>query len=122
MCGFKEKKVKVEIINHSSGEIELRYYDTPGVNSYLNWKLPGSVAEELMDWWRKLAINEIKEYPLKGKTKNCQIIMHTNKYVDIREIDKFGRLKMGGWSLPTIVVEELIRQGTDQIKSKPASP
>jgi len=114
VAGFKDtkKNVRVEVIPYPAGEVELRYYDDPEVDSYLGWKLPGYVAQELVNWWEKFRLNKAREYPINKKTKNCQIIMYTDKYIEIRETDELGRLKMGGWSLPRVVMEELVRWKT----------
>ena len=111
MTGFKDtkKKVRVEIIAHSGEEIELRYYNSPEIDSYLGWRLPESVARELVMWWEKFRLNRKREYPVSEKREKCQIIMYTDKYIDIREFDQLGRLKMGGWSLPRVIIEELVK-------------
>ena len=36
------------------------------------------------------------------------MIMYTEKYIEVREFENFGRLKINGWSLPRIVIEVLL--------------
>ncbi len=100
-------RVRVEILNSASGEIEIHYYDDPHAESFLGWKLPESVFRDVMRWWKKFKLHSDPKFPITERTTSCKITMYTPKYVDIRPLDKFGRLKMGGWSLPRLVLEEM---------------
>lgn len=100
-------RVRVEILNSASEEIEIHYYDDPHAESFLGWKLPEDVFQDVINWWRKFKLCNNPKFPLSEKTKSCKITMYTSKYIDIRPLDKFGRLKMGGWSLPRLVLEEM---------------
>ena len=91
-----------------NGIIEIRYFDTPKDELCRSWKLPESIAHELSTWWISLKKNKEITFPLQKRTKACELILHTEKYIEVREFDNLGRYKMTGWSLPKEVVEELI--------------
>lgn len=38
-----------------------------------------------------------------------EFIMHTDKYVEVKLYEEHGRKRFLGWSLPTEVVEELVK-------------
>lgn len=99
---------KVEFKNSPNGDLEIRYFDPPCDSSYYSWRLPKKVVEELISWWKKLRKNKDIIFPIKEKTKICEFTMYTEKSVDVREFDSFGRLKIVGWSLPNVTVEELM--------------
>jgi hypothetical protein len=102
------EKPKVEFIKRG-GLIEIRYFDTPKDERYLSWKIPKTVTDELVAWQRKIKQNKNLKFPIKETTKNCGLNMATEKHINIREFDSKGSYKMTGWSLPSIVVEKLIR-------------
>ncbi|MBU4376687.1 MAG: hypothetical protein KKD29_04320 [Candidatus Omnitrophica bacterium] len=91
-----------------NGIIEIRYFDTPKDEFYRSWKLPKSVADELIKWWLKVIKPQKTSFPINVRSGPCEFTMHTEKFIDIREIDSLGRFKMTGWSLPSRVVEELL--------------
>ncbi|MFB3040184.1 MAG: hypothetical protein ACE1ZS_00075 [Candidatus Poribacteria bacterium] len=41
--------------------------------------------------------------------KRAEFIMHTDKCVEIRQYNELGTKQFLGWSLPTEVVEELVK-------------
>jgi len=91
------------------GRLEICYFDDPKDSSYLSWTLPSSVVEELIKWWSEFKKSNNTNFPIKEERGRCEIVMHTGKYIDIREMDELGRLKWGGWSLPRVVVEEILK-------------
>ena len=88
--------------------IEVRYFDTLEGELYRSWKLPRPVAEELIKWWRMTKISQKTIFPINSRSGKCEFTMHTEKCVEIKEIDSLGRTKMTGWSLPAFVVKRLI--------------
>ena len=104
----KKQDCKVVLINSSDGILEVRYFDDYKDERYRSWKMPKTVAEELIFWWKRLKQNKGKEFPIKEKTKICEFSMNTEKYIEVREFNSLGSYKMIGWSLPKEVVEELI--------------
>ncbi len=105
----KNAKAKVEIFGNLDGVLEIRYFDTAEDELYRSWKLPRSVADELIKWWLKV-IKPKKDisFPINSRGSKCEFTMHTEKSIDIKEIDSLGRGKMSGWSLPSRAVEELV--------------
>lgn len=102
-----------------NGIIEIRYFDTPKDELYCSWKLPESIAHELSTWWISLKKNKEIVFPLQKRTKACELTLHTEKYIEVREFDNSGRYKMTGWSLPKEAVEELIaKQGIKKFKEE----
>ena len=98
---------KVEFIKRDS-LIEIRYFDTPEDERYLSWKIPITVAAEMIAWQKKTMQNKDQGFPIKETTKSCEFNMATEKHINIREFDDRGSYKMIGWSLPSIVVEKLV--------------
>lgn len=104
----KRPDYRVEFKDSPNGDIEIRYFAPPQDTSCRSWKLPKEAIEELICWWKKLRKSKNIHFPIKEMTKICEFNMYTEKYIDIRELDSQCRLKMVGWSLPKVVVEELI--------------
>lgn len=104
---MSEESPKVEFITHN-GAIEVRYFDTPKDKLYRSWRLPESLVGELITFWTMLKKDKKITFPLQKRTKVCELTMHTEKYIEIKSLDSLGRTNMTGWSLPNIVVEELI--------------
>lgn len=98
---------KVELFA-SGSFIEIRYFDTPKDERYRSWKLPLLIADDLIAWWQKTRKQKSVSFPLKTRTKVCELTMNTEKYVEIKSLDCQGRTNMTGWSLPDVVVEKLI--------------
>lgn len=92
---------KVEFISND-GIIEIRYFDTPKDQLYRSWRLPESIADELIVWWVMLKKNKGDVFPLQKRTKVCEFTMHAEKYIEIKSLDCLGRTNMTGWSLPAI--------------------
>lgn len=88
--------------------LEIRYFDTPKDHLYHSWRLPESIAHELIVFWKSLKKNKEITFPLQKRTKLCEFIMYTEKFIEIKSLDSLGRTNMAGWSLPKMVVEELI--------------
>jgi hypothetical protein len=107
-CIGNTPKYKIEFEAFPNGDLEIRYFNNPDDTSYYSWRLPEKVVEKLVSWWKKLRENRNIQFPVKEKTENCEFVMHTGKSVDIREIDSLGRYKTKGWTLPIVVVEELV--------------
>jgi hypothetical protein len=47
-------------------------------------------------------------------SERAGFIMHTDKYVEVRQYDELGRRGFLGWSLPTEVVEELVKWWSEE--------
>jgi len=99
---------RVEFENLPEENLEIRYFDNHHNSSYLSWKLPKNIAEELVVWWKKISDYKNIDFPVKKKTKTCELNMPTEKHIDIRGIDKYGNFQMTGWSLPRVAVEKLV--------------
>ncbi len=101
-----ERNTKVEL-SAQDGLIEIRFFDSPEDELYRSWKLPVPIADSLIAWRQK--INKQKNaFPLKGRTKVCEITMNSDKGVEIKSLDSMGRTNMTGWSLPVVVIEKLV--------------
>lgn len=99
---------KVEF-SAQDGLIEIRYFDTPKDQRYRSWKLPLSIADDLIVWQQKMKKQKGAIFPLKTRTKVCELTMNRDKYVEIKSIDGQGRTGMTGWSLPSTVADSLGR-------------
>ncbi len=97
----------------NNGIIEIRYFDTPKEELYRSWKLPESIAHELIAWWISSNKNKRITFPLQKRTKVCELTMHTEKNIEIKSLDCLGRTNMTGWSLPAVVVEKLVVRQKD---------
>ena len=107
---MSDESLRVEFFAND-GIIEIRYFDTPKDELYRSWKLPESIAHELIAWWISLKKNKEITFPLQKRTKVCELTMHTEKNIEIKSLDCLGRTNMTGWSLPAVVVEKLaVRQ------------
>ena len=105
-----DESSKVEFFANNA-ILEIRYFDTPKDELYRSWKLPESIAHELIAWWISLKKNKEITFPLQKRTKVCELTMHTEKNIEIKSLDCLGRTNMTGWSLPAVVVEKLaVRQ------------
>jgi len=102
-----DESPKVEFFANN-GIIEIRYFDTPKDALYCSWKLPESIAHELIAWWISSEKNKKITFPLQKRTKVCELTMHTEKYIEIKSLDCRGRTNMTGWNLPSKIVKELI--------------
>jgi len=91
-----------------NGIIEIRYFDTPKDELYRSWKLPETIAHELIAWRINLKKDKEITFPLKKITKVCELTMHTEKNIEIKSLDCLGRTNMTGWSLPVAVVGHLV--------------
>lgn len=107
MSQINNVDTKIEIIA-SNEIIEVRYFDDPKDELYRSWKLPKSVAGELIKWWRMTKISQKTIFPINSRSGKCEFMMHTEKFIGIKEIDSLGRTKMTGWSLPSEIAEKLI--------------
>lgn len=108
-----DESPKVEFFANN-GIIEIRYFDTPKDQLYRSWRLPESIADELIAWWAMLRKNKGAVFPLQKRTKVCEFTMHTEKYIEIKSLDCQGRTNMTGWSLPDTVGEKLITWSTKE--------
>ena len=104
----KKQDCKVEFYKSSNGDLEIRYFDYPHDSSYFSWRLPKIVVEDLISLWGKLRQSKNTDYPIKINTKICEFCMHTEKSINIRELDSLGRYKPIAWSLPRGAAEKLI--------------
>jgi len=102
-----DESPKVEFFANN-GIIEIRYFDTLKDELYRSWKLPESIAHELIAWWISLKKNKEITFPLKKRTKVCELTMHTEKNIEIKSLDCLGRTNMTGWSLPAVVIKKLV--------------
>jgi len=90
--------------------LEIRYFDTPKDHLYRSWRLPESIAHELIAFWKSLKKNKEITFPVQKRTTLCEFTMYTEKFIEIKSLDSLGRTNMTGWSLPSAVVEELKSQ------------
>ena len=107
--------VKVEFISND-GIIEIRYFDTPKDELYRSWRLPESIANELITWWISSKKNKEIIFPLQKRTKLCEFTMYTEKFIEIKSLDSRGRTSMTGWSLPAVAVEQLVIWQNSKVK------
>ena len=105
---MNNKNPKVEFIAQD-GLIEIRYFDTPKDERYRSWKLPLSIADELIAWQQKIKKQKESIFPLKEKTRVCEITMDLIKHIEIKSLDSMGRANMTGWSLPSVVADSLCK-------------
>ncbi|MBM4103142.1 MAG: hypothetical protein FJ263_03705 [Planctomycetes bacterium] len=100
--GVKFKKLEDNVI-------ELRYFDRPNANSYFSWKMPINEVNDLARWWKNEGMHvKKKQLPMnEHKFGSILISMFTHARVDIRGFDRYGGVKLLGYSLPLKVVEHL---------------
>ena len=99
----------IEFVELNSESIEVRYYDEGRKKSYLSWVIPANVICELANWWRKFNSKNVI-VPFKIIAGKCEFNMMTKDGVYIREVDQFGRYKTTGWSLPSFVLDEILKK------------
>lgn len=102
-----DKSPKVEFLANNA-ILEIRYFDTQKNQIYRSWRLPESITHELIAFWKNLKKNKEIAFPLQKRTELCEFTMYTDKFIEIKSLDCRGRTNMTGWSLPNVVVEELI--------------
>lgn len=105
---MSDESPRVEF-SENNGIIEIRYFDTPKDELYRSWRLPESIAGELIAFRRCLKKNKKITFPLQKRNKVCEFTMHTEKFIEIKSLDCKGRTNMTGWSLPNVAVKELIK-------------
>ncbi len=88
--------------------VEIRYFDAPKDELYRSWKLPISIADDLIAWRQKTQKQKDVVFPLKVRAKVCELAMNTDKHIEIKSLDCQGRTNMTGWTLPAAAVERLI--------------
>ncbi|MFZ2603597.1 MAG: hypothetical protein WAX79_06345 [Candidatus Omnitrophota bacterium] len=59
---MSDESPKVEFFAND-GIIEIRYFDTPKDQLYRSWKLPESLVDELITFWRNLKKNKEITFP-----------------------------------------------------------
>ena len=109
---MRDENSKVEFIAHN-GIIEVRYFDGPKDQLCRSWRLPESIADELIAFWAMLKRNKEIAFPLQKRTKGCEFTMLTEKFIEIKSLDCRGRTNMTGWSLPVVVIEKLVVRQKD---------
>lgn len=97
------------------GLIEIRYFDIPKDRLYRSWKMPLSIADDLTAWRQKMKKQEDIVFPLKARTKTCELTMNTGKYIEIKSLDCHGRTNMTGWNFPTSVADSLSKWRTSEV-------
>lgn len=102
-----DENPKVEFFAND-GILEIRYFDTQKDHLYYGWRLPESVADELITFWISMEKNKEINLPLRKRTTLCEFTIYTESFIEIKSLDSRGRTNMIGWSLPKVVVEELI--------------
>ena len=111
---------RVEFKNILDGGVKIIYFDDHKDRSYLSWELPKTVSRALVSWWKEINANKELCFPIKKIWSGCEFTMHAEDHVDIREFGNFGCYKMTGWSLPKVVVDELVNWH-EKNKSKKAN-
>jgi len=100
-----DKSPRVEFLA-DNGIIEIHYFDNPKDKSYRSWKLPESIANELISWWARKGKKLL--FPMQIRVKKCEFTMYSEKYIEIKSVDCQGRTNITGWNLPAAAVERLI--------------
>jgi hypothetical protein len=108
LMGSPPPRVKIQYIE--DGVLELRYMYKPDGDKYLGWKMPVHEARDLAQWWKaEGARTEIGHLPICSlRFQSVLISMFTLRTMDVRGVDKHGRVKRLGCSLPREVVEYLV--------------
>lgn len=96
---------RVEIERMKNGYIEIRYFEDVKNPSYLAWRLPEEVIDDIVTFWKSYKIKKTICFPLIRKTTFCEITMFTKESVLLRELDALGRYRMSGWHLPNVVMD-----------------
>ena len=109
----KDLEYRVEFRDLPDERLEIRYFEPPNDPSCLSWKMPNGVVYETIAWLEKQRKDKKVSFPVKEQTKTCEIAMNNENSISIKEIDRFGRYKTIGWSLPKGVLEELIARGKE---------
>lgn len=101
---------RVEIERLKSGYLEVRYFDDVKNRSYLAWRLPAEVVDDVVKFWRNYKITHTVHFPIVVKTDSCEITMFTKESVQLREFDALGRYRLSGWHLPKDVMDIITEQ------------
>ena len=106
------QNTRVQIQQCEGGLIELRYFETQSTNCYLGWKLVADEARDLAQWWISQGKRtRLQDLPIRHLRAGCILVsMVTLGTVEVRGVDKYGRAKLKGHSLPREVVEFLAKQ------------
>lgn len=105
------------------GVLELRYFETRSSNRFLSWKLDLDEARDLARWWTSHGERILpRDLPIRQiRAGGVLISMFALGFLDARGLDKLGRPKMHGYSLPREVVELLaIQMAKAQRERKPS--
>lgn len=106
-------KCRAEIELMTEEELELRLLDSPDDGRYLSWKIPLAEAYDLASWWGEEIDSETRRLPVKDlRYRSIQISMYSPTLVQIKVFDAYGTPKIVGCSLPTPVLEALVRYCT----------
>jgi len=109
--------------------IELRYFDRPRSSRYYSWEMPSDEANELARWWKNEGADITNgQLPvINKKFGNVLISMFAQARVEVRPLDRFGRLKFRAYSFPRVVIEllvaslEQVRPGSREKESRKCS-
>ena len=103
---------RVQIQGPEDGVLELRYFETLSSNYYLGWRLAADEAKDLAQWWISQGKHAcLQDFPIRHLRAGCVLVsMVTLGTVEVRGVDKYGRAKLKGYSLPREVVEFLAEQ------------
>lgn len=104
-----DESPKIEFFDNN-GMLEIRYFDTPKDHLYHSWRLPESIAHELIVFWKSLKKKKEIAFPVQKRATLCEFTMYTEKFIEIKSLDSLGRTNLTGWGLPSAVVEELKSQ------------
>ena len=103
---------RVQIQGPEDGVLELRYFETLSSNCYRGWKLAADEARDLAQWWISQGKRaRLRDLPIRHLRAGCILVsMVTLGTVEVRGVDKYGRAKLKGYSLPREVVEFLAKE------------
>ena len=106
------QNTRVQIQQCEGGLIELRYFETQSTNCYLGWKLAAAEAKDLARWWTSQGKQaHLRDLPIRRLRAGCILVsMVTLGTVEVHGVNKHGRAKLKGHSLPREVVECLAEQ------------
>lgn len=110
---------RVEIERLKNGYLEVRYFEDVRNPSYLAWRLPEAVFDDIVTFWKNCKIKNTIRFPIVKKTTSCEITMVTKESVLLRELDALGRYRLAGWHLPKIVMD-VITERHGEIKQESA--
>jgi len=102
------QSLRVKVIPLGLNSVEINVYEDGEVKRYRSWKMPLPVADCIVSWWQEQGA--AKTSGVWKSSISVSIPAPSSRYIDVRELDAWGRSKPAGWSLPMVVVEAMTKE------------